>query len=271
MKNNCILLFVLLIQSYVIAQVGINTTNPSTASVLDVNSSSDGINFGGLMPPVITSLSDRNTINPSLSDIGLLIFLNDPANSIYCLQMWNGSAWEDVHCITTPVITNIAVQDFDLSQTWSYTVTPAFYYVDEGTNIDIWYIVNTMENITGFSGFFLGCRDLNNPNGGGDFNHVIALDNIDVSSYSNVQMSFDYDVFEFDGGDEVYYEVFYDDVSQGVVHLIDGINGVGGVSENGTVTINVPGGTTNVRLTLEIIQDGNNDMAGFDNFKIIGL
>lgn len=267
MRRVFLLCLLFLTHQFLFSQVGINTTNPSPASVLDVNSSSDGVNFGGFMPPVVTSLSERNSINPSLSDIGLIIFLRDALNSNYCLQMWNGSTWEDVYCITAPLISYIAVQDFDLSQTWTYNVTPAFYNVGD----DIWDILNALSNITSLTDNFLGCRDLNNPNGGGSFNHVIALDNIDVSSYSNVQISFDYDVFKFDGGDEVYYEVFYDNVGQGVVHLIDGVNGVGGVTESGTVIINVPGSTVNVRLTLEVIQDGDPDMAGFDNFKIIGL
>ncbi len=265
-KFHLICLFLLWTQ-FLFSQVGINTTTPSAASVLDVNSSSDGISFGGFMPPVLSSIADRNSINPSLSDIGLLIFLSDAVNSNYCLQIWNGGSWEDVYCINSPSIIDIASQDFDSNQTWTYTESPAFYYVVD----DIWDIVNSLTNITGFSGNFLGCRDLDNPNGGGNFNHSLTFDNVNVSAYSNVQVLFDYDVFEFDAGDEVYYEVFYEDISQGVVHLIDGVNGVGGVSETGTVTVSVPGGTINVRLSLEIIQDGNGDMAGFDDFKIIGL
>lgn len=264
MKNCGFLYAILLIQSFAIAQVGINTTQPSSASVLHVNSSSDGVNFGGLMPPVVNSLLERNTINPGLSDIGLLIFLKDAVNNDFCFQIWNGSSWEDVYCITTPVIVDIATQDFDSNQTWNYSVTPSFYNVGD----DIWGIVNTLSDISGYTGNFLGCRDLNNSNGGGNFNHIIAFNNVNVSSYTNVQVVFEFDVFEFDNGDDVFYELFFDNIGQGIVQLI---NGNGDYSENGTIVLNVPSSTTNVRLTLEVKQNGDDDTAGFDNFRIIGL
>ncbi len=77
-------------------QVGINTTNPSSASVLDVSSSSDNINFGGFLPPRVNSTAERNAISTSPSDIGLLIFVE----STGCYQIWNGIYWEDIHCVT---------------------------------------------------------------------------------------------------------------------------------------------------------------------------
>lgn len=43
-----IIFFLLIIPIMMYSQVGINTTTPSTASVLDVNSSNDRLNFGGL-------------------------------------------------------------------------------------------------------------------------------------------------------------------------------------------------------------------------------
>ncbi len=256
----------LLVQSIVFAQVGINTTNPSTASVLDVKSSSDGINFGGLKPPIISSLSDRNSISPGLNDIGLIIFLSDATNGDFCFQIWNGSTWEDVYCIITPTIVDIASQDFDSNLTWAYTVNPSFYNVGN----DVWDIVNTLPNITGLTGNFLGCRDLNNTNGGGNFIHEIQFNNVNVSAYTNVQITFEYNVFEFDGGDDIFYEVFYDDAGQGLVQLVNGING-GGVSENETVVLSIPNGITNTRITIGVIQNGDDDMLGFDNFRVIGL
>ena len=251
-------------QTFAFSQVGINTTNPSSASVLDVNSSSDGINFGGFMPPRVSSVAERNAINAGVSDIGLIVFLKDAVNNRYCLQIWNGSTWEDVYCITSPAITDVASQDFDTNTTWTYTNTPIFY----NNGDDIWDIVNTLQDIISFSGNFLGCKDLNNPNGGGNFLHEISFNNVNVSSYTNVQIAFDYDIFEYDNGDDVFYELFFDNVSQGTVTLF---NGNANLSDNGTVVLNVPGGITNVRLILKIIQNGDNDTAGFDNFKIIGL
>mgnify|MGYP006935312939 CR=1 FL=1 len=258
------LFIVLILQTFAVAQVGINTTNPSSASVLDVNSSSDGISYGGLLPPVVASLADRNSINPGISDIGLLVFLSDAVNNNFCLQIWNGTSWENVYCITTPAIVDIATQDFDLNQTWSYSVSPSFYNISN----DTWDTVSTLQNITSFTGDFLGCRDLDNSNGGGNFIHEISFNNIDVSSYTNVQVIFTYDVYEFDNGDDVYYELFLDDIGQGTVQLI---NGNSDYSENGTIVLNVPSSTINVRLTVGVDQNGDDDTAGFDNFRIIGL
>ncbi len=266
MRNNCVLYFVLLIHSFAISQVGINTTNPSPASVLDVNSSSDSVAFGGLMPPVVSSLSERNAINPTISDIGLLVFLSDAINSNFCFQIWNGTAWENIYCITTPAIVDIATQDFDANTSWTYTVSPVFYNVGN----DVWDIVNVLPNIVAFDGNFLGCRDLDNPNNGGNSIHEISFNNIDVSAYTNVQITFEYSVFEFDGGDDVFYELFFDNIGQGQVQLVNGMNG-GGITANETIVLSVPNGTINARLKLRVIQNGDDDMAGFDNFRIIGL
>ncbi len=264
MKRQTLFCVLLLLQYFVYPQVGINTTNPSSASVLDVNSSSDGVSFGGLKPPIIASLTERNAIQPGISDIGLLIFLSDAINSDFCFQIWNGSTWEDIYCIITPAIVDIATQDFDFNQTWGYTVNPSLYNVGN----DIWDVVNTLPDITGYTGNFLGCRDLNNPNGGGNLTHEIAFNNINVSAYTNVQVIFDYDIFEFDNGDDVYYELFLDNVGQGAVLFVEGSSDY---SESGTIVLNVPGSTTNVRLTVGIDQNGDEDTGGFDNFRVIGL
>ncbi len=266
MRNYYAYYVLFFLQFNINAQVGINTTKPSSASVLHINSSTDNINFGGLLPPIVTSLAERNAINPGISDIGLLVFLSDAINSDFCFQIWNGSAWEDIYCIITPAIVDIATQDFDSNLTWIYIVNPSLY----NSGNDIWDLVNTLPNITGFTGNFLGCRDLNNTNGGGNFIHEIAFDNVLVSAYANVQVTFEYDVFEFDGGDDIFYELFFDDIGQGQVQLIDGLNG-GGVSENEIIVLNVPNVTTNVRLTVGLIQNGDDDMGGFDNFRVIGL
>jgi hypothetical protein len=78
-----------------LGQVGINTSNPSAASVLDVSSSSDNINFGGFLPPRVSTTAERNQINASPTDVGLLVFVE----STGCYQIWNGTYWEDIHCV----------------------------------------------------------------------------------------------------------------------------------------------------------------------------
>lgn len=247
------------------AQVGIGTTSPSPASILEIASTSDGgITYKGFMPPRVPSVAERDAINPTANDAGLLVFVQ----SISCLQLWNGIGWEDVIC-STAVITTVAMQDFDSNTSWTFTNDPLFYNVGN----DIWRDVNDLGTgntsaIDNVSGDFLGCRDLDNPNGGGNFFHYIYFDPVNVSSYTNAKIAFDYDVFEFDGTDDVVYEVFFDGVGQGQVLFIEGM--VGGYTEEGTEIINIPNGTVTVNLTLGIRQDGEVDFAGFDNFIVYG-
>ena len=245
------------------AQVGIGTTNPSIASVLDVNSSSNnGASFGGLMPPRVSTQIQRDAIPVTSTDIGMLIFVQDSGT----FQIWNGIYWETIHTLATQAVT-LAVQDFDTNINWNYSLNQAVY----NTNNDIWDIVTTLGSGTAaidkVSGYFLGCRDLDNPITGTNFIHEIAFVNVNISTIINARVAFDFDVFEFDNGDDVQYEVFHDDVSQGIVNFI---NGSGDLTVEGTITSNIPNSVTNVRITLGISQNGDNDFAGFDNFRVYG-
>ena len=256
------LFFLILFNTY--AQVGIGTTDPSRASALEVSSTSNNsILFGGLLPPRVPSDIERNLIPASSTDIGLLVFVQDSGT----FQIWNGIYWETLYTLTTRAVT-LAIQDFDTNIGWNYNLNPNATY---NINNDIWDIVDTVGSgsavINYTSGYYLGCRDLNNTNGGGNFFHEIAFMNVDVSSLQNVRVSFGYDVFEFDNGDDVQYEVFYDDVGQGLVTLV---NGSGDLTLEGTAIINIPNSVTNVRLTLGVIQNGDGDFAGFDNFRVYG-
>ena len=259
MKKSLLFFALASIATTVYCQVGIGTTNPSPSSMLEISSSSDGgVTYKGLMPPRVPDINARNAINPNISDTGLLVFVQ----STNCLEIWNGLVWENVYCITAN-ITFAAVQDFDTNTSWSYNVAPTFYNI--GT--DIWDIVSSLPNISNVSGNFLGCRDLDNPNGGGNFFHEIQFNNVNVSTLTNARVAFDYDIYRYDNGDDVQYEVFFDNVGQGIVTFI---NGNGDYSEAGTIIINVPMGVNNVRLTLGISQNGDLDYAGFDSFMVYG-
>ncbi len=98
MKTRFLLLVSLLCLSAGFGQVGINTTTPSPASVLDVNASNNGY-FGGFMPPRVT-IAERNQIATSSADDGLLVFLKD--GNERCLQVYDAvmDIWENVYCIT---------------------------------------------------------------------------------------------------------------------------------------------------------------------------
>ncbi len=80
----------------VFGQVGIGTISPTNSSMLEVSSTSDGgLTYKGLMPPRVITSSERDLINPSLNDGGLVIFVE----SIGCLQIWNGINWENIYCL----------------------------------------------------------------------------------------------------------------------------------------------------------------------------
>lgn len=84
----------LLLTSYGIAQVGINTTSPSNGALLDINSSNKGL----LIPRVaLTATNDTSTITPSAT-IGLLVY-NTVTSGALPIQVtpgfyyWSGSQW----------------------------------------------------------------------------------------------------------------------------------------------------------------------------------
>jgi len=96
-KNYFVFLFTfIMISGY--SQVGINTTDPSAASVLHIKSSNDGTNYGGFLPPRV-SLSERAQIPVTATDDGMMVYLQE--GDTRCVQIWNGVdlQWEDVYCM----------------------------------------------------------------------------------------------------------------------------------------------------------------------------
>ncbi|MGI9545399.1 MAG: hypothetical protein ACR2MX_19205, partial [Cyclobacteriaceae bacterium] len=162
---------------------------------------------------------------------------------------------------------SIAIQSFESSgDTWG---TPTFSTAPCTNGNDIWDYVTSLPGITpSDGGQFWGIRDLNGNCGGSGF-ETITLPNVNVSSFSNVTFSFDYNAISFENNDDLKYELFYDDISQGEVVVVDG---VGGNSDNTngwlTETIAIPGTVTNVSLILSARNNGNNDRGGFDNVKL---
>ncbi|MEL6140434.1 MAG: T9SS type A sorting domain-containing protein [Bacteroidota bacterium] len=168
----------------------------------------------------------------------------------------------------------IAVQDFDGgTPTWSFTpsqpdcvnnggdsfgITDASDLAAGANNIDFINITNDF--------FFV--RDLQgNCNGNSSAFETLTFTDINLGGASDVVLSFDYDVEEYDSNDDVKYQIILDGSPQGEVILIDGVNG-GGVTDEGTVTENIPNGTGTVGLILSVRQNGGTDFAGFDNFKL---
>jgi hypothetical protein len=247
------------------AQVGIGTTSPTNSSMLEISSTSDGgITYRGFMPPRVPTIANRNAINPTVIDKGLIVFVE----SIECLQIWNGSTWEDIHCLNNISFPGI-FQNFDLSTSWGYASDVPFF--DNGTD-GFYGITNStnggFSNITTLTNNFLGILDLDDEgvNGTPGF-ATITFNTINVlAASSGVTLSFDYGFFEFDTGDDAFYTVSIDGIPQTEVQLI---NGFADLSLNGNVSVNVPPGTSTIGLSIRIRQNGAGDYAGFDNFAIV--
>ena len=174
-----------------------------------------------------------------------------------------------VPCNTTTGI-DLASESFEGSGNWSNSISPATY--DAASHSDVWAISTTLGTggdaiSNGSDGDnFWGMRDLDNGNGGGDTYHKITFDPIDISTYDNVVLSFDYFSHDYDSGDEIRYLVKYDNDNtwSGEISLSKDTNSWT------TVTINVPANSPYVRLKLEAKQNGGSDWAAFDNIKLVG-
>ncbi len=148
---------------------------------------------------------------------------------------------------------------------WGYTANPAPYNVSG----DVWDIVTTVGGTVTSpqdGTYFWGMRDLDNNNGGGNFDHTLTFDAVDISASSNVQISFYYISDGFDGSDYLKYQVFYGDagseVGQGEVELDKNTDAWT------QVTISIPNSANSAYLILYAKQNGGSDYAGWDNIKI---
>ena len=160
----------------------------------------------------------------------------------------------------------IAIQDFDTGNTWSFSSDVAFF--DNGSD-GFFGITSSLGTLgTGLTDNFLGVRDLDDEgdNGtGGDA--TITFSAVNVSAYSSISVSFNYDVDGFDTGDNVQYQILINGVGQGIVNIVSSGSPS---STDGTINEAIPDGTTTVGLQLILNQNGGSDYAGFDEFQITG-
>ncbi|MBV1922710.1 MAG: lamin tail domain-containing protein [Flavobacteriaceae bacterium] len=143
MKKKILAFLIIFSSLSAFSQVGINTTSPSPASVLDIESSSDNVNYGGFLPPRV-SLVQRNLIPVTASDDGLMVYLID--GTTRCIQIYDGvdAAWEDIYCMplnAAPVASLLQIAGiFQVGE----ILTASFTYSDaendpEGTHTYTWY------------------------------------------------------------------------------------------------------------------------------------
>ena len=160
----------------------------------------------------------------------------------------------------------LAFQSFEGSGTWNYSPNPASYNTGTSSDEDIWGIVSSLSSITATDGTnFWGMQDLENSNGGGAFYHMLTFQSINIEGYSNVQLSFDYNVIEYDStnGDDIRYVIVID----GTDAVTTSLTNDGSGSINYDVSSNYPNAES-VGLRIEARQNGANDFAAVDNFSI---
>ena len=162
----------------------------------------------------------------------------------------------------------IAIQSFEETavDTWGATFTP----VPCTNGSDRWDYSTSLSAITPSVGLqFWGVQDLNGNCGPAGFG-TIALPDVDVSTCTGVSFSFDFYSIGYDTDDDIKYELFYDNVSQGEVLVVDGgtLNSSTGGWE--TETVIVPDVVNTVRVIISVRQNGGSDYSGIDNILLNG-
>tara|TARA_R110000796_G_scaffold88850_3_gene191802 strand:+ start:3839 stop:9781 length:5943 start_codon:yes stop_codon:yes gene_type:complete len=175
---------------------------------------------------------------------------------------------EDV-IVTPPTGEFIVFQGYEgsVNDTWSYTQSP----ISCNDGGDVWDIVSNLGSIsapkTGAN--FFGIQDLEGNCGTVD-GGTLSFDAIDITNYQDVVLSFGVTVDGFDvaNGDVITYEIFYDEISQGITTITVGSP----YSTIGWETISqtVPNTVNSVRLVLFVKQNGASDYAGFDDVQLQG-
>ncbi len=162
--------------------------------------------------------------------------------------------------------TIIAHQSFETSgDNWNFTLSTPPCSLDG----DSWNYNEFLENIDPSDGSqFWGVQDLNGSCAGNDF-ESLNFSSLDISEFRNVILSFDYNAFELDNGDDIKFEVFLNEISQGEIILFEGNSNS---STNGweTATIHIPNTSSHIRLIISIKQNGQDDYLGIDNVKLTG-
>lgn len=163
---------------------------------------------------------------------------------------------------------SIAIQSFETSgDTWA----PLSFSTPECTiNNDIWDYTTALTAILPNEGLqFWGVRDLDGSCGGNEYESITFPD-INVSSFSDIILSFDYYAINLDNNEDLKYELFYDGVSQGEVIVVNGVQG-NSDDTNGWLTeiVSVPETVTNLGLVLFAKNNDNNDRSAYDNVRLI--
>ncbi|MFD1016363.1 T9SS type A sorting domain-containing protein, partial [Winogradskyella rapida] len=235
---------------------------------LDIEITSTGSLIGS--PITATAANGVATfagLTHTVVDTGLVFTADDD------LHPTTTSSAFDIEAIPVgPVV--IAIQDFDgTTPEWTYTNEISFF--DNTWGSDGFYgIINITSaspiDYENMQGNILGENDLDDEDDNGTSGFATTtFATIDISTYNNVELTFDWDVVGYNANnDDARYEVFFDGVGQGTVYLLDGDSST--ETDEGTVTVLIPNTVSNVSLEIEIRNNGGGGFSGFDNFKLEG-
>lgn len=168
---------------------------------------------------------------------------------------------------SSPAIT-IVIEDFDSTYpNWNNDIESQLF-VDPTSPNEGLFIQAASSNNANFSGNTAFGRDLGGETGEPTLSpYTFTFDDVDVSNYSSITVSFDYHAFaNAETGD---YEIVIDGVGQGSVEYFNDPDSSPGV--NGTISIPVADGTSTVGLILTGTLNGGSDVIEFDNFKVEGI
>ncbi|WP_394906306.1 lamin tail domain-containing protein [uncultured Mesonia sp.] len=130
------------------AQIGINTDSPSPAAALEIKSSYNNKNYGGLLIPTVDATErDKISDKATTADGGMLIYYVE--GNTRCLQIYDGinGSWADVYCMPTnyaPTASNVFISGI-IEDT--QTLTANYTYSDiendaEGATTFEWFIAD---------------------------------------------------------------------------------------------------------------------------------
>ncbi len=132
------------------AQIGINTDSPSPAAALEIKSSYNNKNYGGLLIPTVDK-SGRDDISNKIgpTDDGMIIYYVDNNTNERCLQIYDGlnGSWVDVYCMPTnyaPTASNVFISGI-IEETQTLTANYTYSDIDgdfPGTPTYEWFIAD---------------------------------------------------------------------------------------------------------------------------------
>lgn len=177
-----------------------------------------------------------------------------------------GAANTDCGGVTDPAYVDIVQQSFEPGATWGYGTEPAEYVAGP----EFWGVDTTTAPYNSFTGASI--PDGTNYIYGEDLNNLgmfITLNQVDVSAYSGVEVTFWFYSFGYDSSDNAYYQVVVDGAAFDTENsgtLLDKSSGAWT-----QVTVPVPAGAQTVALQVYLDQNGGSDNIAFDDFRVRGV